>query len=104
MPWRREIVEGLLGADLVAFQTPLGAQNFIRAARRFADVSGRGNALTYDGRSVQVQAVPISIDAERFEVIARRPETQAAARQLKERIGNRRISACSDLLRPLLHL
>jgi trehalose 6-phosphate synthase len=98
MPWRREVVEGLLGADLVAFQTPLGAQNFIRAARRFADVAGRGNALAHDGRTVQVQAIPISIDTQRFESIARRPETQAGAAQLRERIGNRRILLGVDRL------
>ena len=29
MPWRTEIVEGLLGADLVGFHFPGGAQNFL---------------------------------------------------------------------------
>ena len=35
LPWRREIVEGLLGADVLAFQTRASVQNFARAARRF---------------------------------------------------------------------
>ena len=34
MPWRTEIVEGLLGADLVGFHLPGGAQNFLILARR----------------------------------------------------------------------
>ena len=34
MPWRTEIVEGLLGADLVGFHLAGGAQNFLYLARR----------------------------------------------------------------------
>ena len=34
MPWRTEIIEGLLGADLVGFHLPGGAQNFLILARR----------------------------------------------------------------------
>jgi len=35
LPWRQEILEGLMGADVVAFQTRLGRHNFSRAVRRF---------------------------------------------------------------------
>ena len=34
LPWRRQILEGLLGADLVGFQLPGGAQNFVRLVRQ----------------------------------------------------------------------
>ncbi|MET0928176.1 MAG: trehalose-6-phosphate synthase, partial [Aeromicrobium sp.] len=34
LPWRREILEGLLGADLVGFQMPGAAQNFVRLVRQ----------------------------------------------------------------------
>ena len=33
LPWRREIIEGLLGADLVGFHTDGGAQNFLALDR-----------------------------------------------------------------------
>ena len=42
LPWRREILEGLLGADLVGFQVPGGASNFARLARRVAGATGTG--------------------------------------------------------------
>src|SRR5690606_14700654 len=35
LPWRRQILEGLLGSDVVGFQTRLAAQNFARLARRY---------------------------------------------------------------------
>ena len=34
LPWRQQIVEGMLGADLVGFQRPVAAQNFLRICRR----------------------------------------------------------------------
>ena len=37
LPWRREILEGLLGADLIGFQVPGAASNFARLARRLTD-------------------------------------------------------------------
>ena len=39
LPWRREILEGLLGADLVGFQVPGAASNFSRLARRLTDAT-----------------------------------------------------------------
>ncbi len=40
LPWRREILDGLLGADVVGFQTDSGAANFIELARQL-EVGGR---------------------------------------------------------------
>ena len=42
LPWRSEIVEGLLGADLVGFQRQQDVTNFLRAARRAAGRSTQG--------------------------------------------------------------
>ncbi|HEY2550659.1 MAG TPA: trehalose-6-phosphate synthase [Streptosporangiaceae bacterium] len=43
LPWRRQIVEGLLGADLVGFQRHSDAANFLRACRRTAGLATRGS-------------------------------------------------------------
>ena len=42
LPWRREILEGLLGADLVGFQSRDAASNFVRLCRRFCDLKTQG--------------------------------------------------------------
>ena len=39
LPWRRQVLDGLLGADLVGFQRPADANNFLRACRRVGLVS-----------------------------------------------------------------
>ena len=75
MPWRTEIIEGLLGADLVGFHLPGGAQNFLILARRLdrrehltrdRSACGRASVRCDVGfRTVKVGAFPISIDSTR---------------------------------------
>lgn len=90
LPWRREILEGLLGADLVGFQVYSGAQNFSRLARDYTSADGTDTLLEYQGRKVRVGSFPISIDAQAFERIAAEPATLAAATQIRRRVGGHR--------------
>jgi len=110
LPWRRQIVEGLLGADLLGFQRPGDVTNFLRACRRAAGVQTRG-AVAYAprpagsgpgpdtagpqprrgpaaGRPVRVAAFPISIDMAGLEELARREDVQARARQIRAELGD----------------
>jgi len=51
VPWRRELLEGLLGADLVGFQLSGAAQNFIRLVRqRVGHKTHRDSVYLPDGR------------------------------------------------------
>ncbi len=89
LPWRREIVEGLLGADVVAFQTRASADNFARAARRFAGAERDGRRdLRWQGRAVHLQPAPIAIDTAHFEETASRPEVQRRAAELVHELGD----------------
>jgi alpha,alpha-trehalose-phosphate synthase [UDP-forming] len=88
LPWRRQIIEGLLGADVVAFHTRRDVLNFARSAREYADVSGPASALSVAGRTVQVESVPISIDYRSYAEPARSAEVTEAARQLRLDLGD----------------
>ena len=89
IPWRRQILEGLLGADLVGFQLPGGAANFVRLARlRVGHRTTRDAVHVPDGRRVLAKAFPISIDSASFEELARRPETERRAAEIRESLGN----------------
>ncbi|MFU1827875.1 trehalose-6-phosphate synthase, partial [Enterococcus faecium] len=48
LPWRRTILEGLLGADLIGFQRPNDASNFLRCVRRYVDVTVKQNEIQLD--------------------------------------------------------
>ena len=80
MPWRTEIIEGLLGADLVGFHLTGGAQNFLFLSRRLlgantsrgsVGVRSRFGEVQFDSRTVQVGAFPISIDSRELDHAAR---------------------------------
>ena len=88
LPWRSAIVEGLLGADLVGFQRPAAASNFVQLARRLHDLPARGGKVEYDGRTVAARAFPISIDVAAFDELARSPEVLARAEQIRKELGN----------------
>jgi trehalose 6-phosphate synthase len=87
IPWRTQILEGLLGADTIGFQTKNGALNFVEAAKRFTAARGSGSSLELDGHNVRVEAFPISIDVKQFEDLARLPEVQAEAQGIRESFG-----------------
>ncbi|GGU85024.1 alpha,alpha-trehalose-phosphate synthase (UDP-forming) [Lentzea flava] len=97
LPWRTEIIRGLLGADLVGFHRPGGAQNFLWLARRLVGlepsrgtvgVRTRPGVVQVGDRTVRVGAFPISIDSAGLDALARKKETQARARQIREDLGN----------------
>ncbi|HET7388528.1 MAG TPA: trehalose-6-phosphate synthase [Nocardioidaceae bacterium] len=91
LPWRRQILEGLLGADLVGFQRPGAAQNFVRLVRqRVGHKTHRDLVYLPDGRVVQARAFPISIDSAGFEELARSAPVQHRAKQIREQLGGPR--------------
>ncbi|WP_205314474.1 alpha,alpha-trehalose-phosphate synthase (UDP-forming) [Nocardioides houyundeii] len=89
LPWRRQVLEGLLGADLIGFQLAGGAQNFIRLVRqRVGHKTHRDLVYLPDGRTVRAAAFPISIDAADFEKLARSEGVEQRAKEIREALGN----------------
>jgi trehalose 6-phosphate synthase len=92
LPWREQIVRGLLGADLVGFHTPGGARNFRQLATRFGGVSAgkQRDEVTVDGRVVKLGAFPISIDSKALDEASRRPEVIERAAEIRKELGDPR--------------
>lgn len=99
MPWRTEIIEGLLGADLVGFHLPGGAQNFLYLARRLTGantsratvgVRSRFGEVQVGFRTVKVGAFPISIDSDELDGKARNRAVRQRAREIRNELGNPR--------------
>jgi trehalose 6-phosphate synthase len=90
LPWRRRIVEGLLGADLVGFHTPGGARNFRWLATHLAGASaGHGRTeVVVGGRTVKLGAFPISIDSANLDRMSRSAEVLERAKQIRGDLGD----------------
>jgi trehalose 6-phosphate synthase len=87
LPWRRQVVDGLLGADVVGFQTPLDARNFLRVAGRLSAGRRRYRQLQVGERTISVGAFPVSIDAARYASMAEQPDVVAQAEQTRLQLG-----------------
>jgi trehalose 6-phosphate synthase len=87
LPRRAEILRGLLGADLVGFQRPLAAQNFLRLTRHLLGLRPRGAGVEVDSRIVHAAAFPISIDVAEIEGLAASPLVRARAEQIRAELG-----------------
>lgn len=90
IPWRRQILEGLLGADVVGFQTVVGARNFAVLSRRYAGAEGERDVLTLHGHRCRFGAFPISIDFEKYARLAATPEIERMAAATRVRLGGPR--------------
>jgi alpha,alpha-trehalose-phosphate synthase [UDP-forming] len=88
LPWRTQVIEGLLGADLLGFQRRDDAANFLRSARGHTDVSTRGSIIEVGGRQLRAGAFPISVDTAALDKLARSPESAARAKRIREDLGN----------------
>ena len=66
-PWRREILDGLLGNDLLAFQLPRDQKNFLSAVVEEVGASVSGDTVYFGDRHVRVLAIPIGADFDRIE-------------------------------------
>ncbi len=89
LPWRNQILEGLLGADLVGFQLPGGAQNFVRLVRQRLHLETRRDRIrTPDGREVLARAYPISIDSASLHELADRPDIVERAEEIRHDLAD----------------
>jgi len=96
-----EVLRGLLGNDLVAFQIDRYAMNFLDCVDRYipeARVDHVNLVITFRDRTVRVGAFPISIDVERFEQMAGSDETRERVSRLRQRHakGKRQLGVCVD--------
>ena len=89
LPWRSEIINGLLGADVLGFQRERGARNFIAAAHQLVGATEvDDNLVNHADRNVMVGHFPISIDVDDFELLATGRATRQRTAQIRTRLGD----------------
>lgn len=85
LPWRREVLEGMLGADLIGFQADDDVANFAASTERLLRNPLRGHWTTRRGHPVHVDAFPISIDVGHWDELGNAAAGRALA--LREQLG-----------------
>ena len=101
LPWREELLEGLLGADLIGFHTYDYVRHFITSVRRllgFGPIAAGKLVIAAGDRLVKVDAFPMGIDYKRFAKTSDEPETKREMEQIRDQIGDRRLILSLDRL------
>src|SRR5690606_35178259 len=94
LPWRRQVVEGMLGADLIGFQRSSDAANFMRAVRRLTPLTTKGRTVTVGARwsrperRIRADVFPISIDTRSFDELAASEPVQQRAVEIRRELGS----------------
>ena len=98
IPWRRQLLTGMLGADSIGFQTIFGVRNFKEVTRRYLGARSRDQWIEFDGHRCAVEAFPISIDTREFSSTARSSKTTKRVHELRGQVDGRRILLGVDRL------
>jgi glucosylglycerol-phosphate synthase len=117
IPWREQLLDGMLHLDLIGFHIPSYAQNFADTVSRFMDAQptsvtgtdliGHGPAVAvpryplsvrYGQREVALGVYPVGVDVAHFAEIAQREETVARAREIRQRAGARLLILAAERL------
>lgn len=92
LPWRDQVLRGLLGADVVGFQRAQDAASFVAAVKRRLRYEVKASTIAVPGengtRPVLAKHFPISIDTAPYLELAADPDVQARAIEIRESLGN----------------
>lgn len=87
--WRRQILDGILGSDLIGFHTIDYTQHFLRCILRIQGVDNNFGQLLVDAeRAVRVDTFPMSVDYHRIRETIQSGEVQSEAEKLRSALGN----------------
>jgi trehalose 6-phosphate synthase/phosphatase len=98
LPWRSELLGGLLGADLVGFHTHGYLRHFLSSLRHVGGPEPDIDRVRVGDRDVRAGVFPMGVDAAGFAELAESPEVQTRAEAIRREAGGRRIVLGVDRL------
>ena len=100
LPWRNQLLDGLLGADSLGFHTEWYRANFVRSVQQsHRDVTVSGDTIYLpDGHAVRTKAHAISIDASDFAALATSSETEQELKEMRDQFDGRHVFLGVDRL------
>ncbi len=95
LPWREEVLEGLLGADLIGFHTYDYERHFLSSVRRLLGLDVSFNDIYLDNRVIKVDSFPMGIDYKKFKdaAVAHEERNQDNKSDLQQKLDSHKASA-----------
>ncbi len=98
LPWRRELLEGVLGSDYIAFHTYDDMRHFLSSVHRLVGYPYHGSEIQTNNRVVVADSLPMGIDYEKYEENAKHPEALEREKRYRESLGDQRLILSMDRL------
>jgi trehalose 6-phosphate synthase/phosphatase len=98
LPWRSEILEGILGADLLGFHAFSYTRHFSTSLLRILGLEPRHDAVTVEGRDVRFGVFPMGIDVASFQKLSADPGVRAEAGSIRSEARDQQILVGIDRL------
>ena len=98
LPWRRELLEGILGANLVGFHTYDYIRHFTHSVSRVLGLEHTLGQITFNDHQVKVDTFPMGIDYEKFATSIELPEVQKEIKKFRKIVGVNKIILSIDRL------
>lgn len=98
IPWRKQILEGVCGADLIGFHTYDDMRHFLSAVGRITGMSGESGYIQAENRIINVDSFPMGIDYNKFAKQAKSRRTQNIVKDFKAKVGDQKLLLTIDRL------
>jgi len=98
LPWREEILNGLLGADLIGFHTYDYVRHFLSSICRILGVEHTLGEFNTDNRVLKVDVFPMGINYEKYSTAIQNPEVKKEVEKIRAKVGSRKIIISIDRL------
>jgi trehalose 6-phosphate synthase/phosphatase len=98
LPWREEILRGLLGADVLGFHTPSYLRHFAMSLQRILGVSTDGEHVRMDGADVRLGVFPMGVDARDWSELATADDVKEESDRIRAEAPGRKIILGIDRL------
>ncbi|MEA1786947.1 bifunctional alpha,alpha-trehalose-phosphate synthase (UDP-forming)/trehalose-phosphatase [Arenibacter sp. GZD96] len=95
LPWRQEVLRGLLGANLIGFHTYDYERHFLSSVRRLLGLEVSFNDIYVDERTIKVDSFPMGIDYKKFSDAAQkhRDTSDSEQSELQKRLNEHKRNA-----------
>ncbi|MDP2672857.1 MAG: bifunctional alpha,alpha-trehalose-phosphate synthase (UDP-forming)/trehalose-phosphatase, partial [Nanoarchaeota archaeon] len=96
LPWRKEILMGILGADLIGFHTYEYSNNFLSNVLYLLGNDNELGRLQIGERTINVGVFPLGIDFQKYFGAAKNPEVEKEVRKFRKIVGERKVVLSVD--------
>ena len=98
LPWRRQLLDGVLGSDLIGFHTYDDMRHFLSAVSRICFLSNHRGQISKDGRVVEIDAFPMGIDYDKYAKSSSSPDTLSREVKYRTSLGDVKLMLSIDRL------